>query len=150
MSRVESWGGTGVLVVDPDGDVIGGREARDLMAEAFGEGATMVAIPADQLEPAFFDLRSGVAGDILQVSVNYRMRLAIVGDLPEPAASSTRSRHSSASPTPGHSTGSWRHWMRCESGSEARVPGPRLRETPGAHCRSRTLPSATWSTSVAG
>ena len=88
MSRLASWGGTGVLVVDPGGDVIGGRGARDLMAEAFGEGATMVAVPADQLEPAFFDLRSGVAGDILQVSVNYRMRLAIVGDLPEPAASS--------------------------------------------------------------
>jgi hypothetical protein len=88
MSTVESWGGIAVLVVEPGGGVIGGREARDLMAEAFGDGATMVAIPAGRLDPAFFDLRSGFAGDILQVSVNYRMRLAIVGDLPEPAASS--------------------------------------------------------------
>ena len=89
MSRVESWGGTRVLVVEPDGAVIGGREARDLVAEAFVEGATMVAIPAGRLEPAFFDLRSGVAGDLLQVSATYRTRLAIVGELPEPAASST-------------------------------------------------------------
>jgi hypothetical protein len=88
MSRVESWGGSRVLVVEPDGVVINGREARDLMAEAFGEGASMVAIPAARLEPAFFDLRSGVAGDILQVSVIYRIRLAIVGERPEPAASS--------------------------------------------------------------
>jgi hypothetical protein len=88
MSRVESWGGTRVLVVEPDGVVIGGREARDLMAEAFGAGASMVAIPVARLEPAFFDLRSGVAGDILQVSVTYRIRLAIVGELPGPASSS--------------------------------------------------------------
>jgi hypothetical protein len=88
MSTIESWGGTRVLVAEPEGVVIGGREARDLVAEAFGEGATMVAIPVGRLEPAFFDLRSGLAGDILQVSVNYRTRLAIVGELPEPAASS--------------------------------------------------------------
>jgi hypothetical protein len=88
MSRVESWGGTAVLVVDAGGDPIDGREARDLMAEAFGEGAAMVAISVGRLEPAFFDLRSGVAGDILQVSATYRMRLAIIGNLPAPAASS--------------------------------------------------------------
>jgi hypothetical protein len=88
MSKVESWGGAGVLVVEPEGVVIGGRAARDLVAEAFGMGATMVAIPVGRLEPAFFDLRSGVAGDILQVSATYRIRLAIVGELPEPAASS--------------------------------------------------------------
>ena len=85
---MESWGGTGVLVVEPEGGVIGGREARDLMAEALATDATMVAIPVARLEPAFFDLRSGVAGDILQVSAIYRIRLAIVGELPEPAASS--------------------------------------------------------------
>jgi hypothetical protein len=88
MSSAESWGGTSVWVVEPDGVVIRGREARDLMAEAFGEGATMVAIPVGRLEHAFFDLRTGVAGDILQVSATYRTRLAIVGELPEPARSS--------------------------------------------------------------
>ena len=88
MSRVESWGGTAVLVVDAGGDPIDGRAARDLVAEAFAAGATMLAIPVGRLEPAFFDLRSGVAGDILQVSATYRTRLAIVGELPKPAASS--------------------------------------------------------------
>ena len=32
------------------------------------------------LAPAFFDLKTGLAGDVLQKFSNYRMRLAIVGD----------------------------------------------------------------------
>jgi hypothetical protein len=88
MSRLERWGGTGVLVVEVADAVVDGRGVRDLGAEAYGAGASMLALPVDRLEPAFFDLRSGVAGDILQASVTYRFRLAIVGDLPEPAASS--------------------------------------------------------------
>lgn len=37
-------------------------------------------IHAKTLDPAFFNLRSGLAGDILQKVVNYRLRVAIVGD----------------------------------------------------------------------
>jgi hypothetical protein len=88
MAAVEEWGPTTVLVVDADGPPIGGPGIRDLAAEAFGAGATRLVIPAQRLEPAFFDLRSGVAGDVLQVSSTYRMPIVIVGDLPEPAASS--------------------------------------------------------------
>ena len=88
MSRVESWGGIDVLVVEQDDGVVDGRAARDRIGEAFMTGAAIVAIPVDRLEPAFFDLRSGVAGDILGVSATYRSRLAIIGELPEPAASS--------------------------------------------------------------
>jgi hypothetical protein len=88
MSTMESWGGVDVLVVGADDGVVDGRGARDLIGEAFMTGAAMVAIPVGQLEPAFFDLRSGIAGDILGVSATYRSRLAIIGELPEPAASS--------------------------------------------------------------
>ena len=85
---LEEWGGTTVFLVAAHGASIGGREARDLLAEASGADATLVAVPVGRLEPAFFDLRTGVAGDILQVSAVYRKRIAIVGELPEPAASS--------------------------------------------------------------
>jgi hypothetical protein len=85
---LEAWGGRAVFVAPADDSPIGGREARDLLSEASVAGAGMVAIPAARLEPAFFDLRSGVAGDILQVSATYQMPLAIVGEVPEPAASS--------------------------------------------------------------
>jgi hypothetical protein len=88
MSTVESWGGVEVLVVGEEDGVVDGRAARDLIGEAFMTGAAMVAIPVARLEPGFFDLRSGVAGDILGVSATYRSRLAIIGELPEPAASS--------------------------------------------------------------
>lgn len=37
-------------------------------------------IHAQNLDPSFFDLRSGLAGDILQKVVNYRLRMCIVGD----------------------------------------------------------------------
>lgn len=37
-------------------------------------------IQAETFDPSFFDLRSGLAGEILQKVVNYRLRLGIVGD----------------------------------------------------------------------
>ncbi|HCM60508.1 MAG TPA: hypothetical protein DIS74_09080 [Bacteroidales bacterium] len=37
-------------------------------------------IHADSFAAGFFDLRTGLAGEILQKLSNYRMRLAIVGD----------------------------------------------------------------------
>jgi hypothetical protein len=88
MATLRTLGGTLVLVVDAEDDVVGGQAARDLLGEAFVADAAWVAVPAGRLDPAFFDLRSGVAGDLLQLSVNYRARLAVIGELPEPAASS--------------------------------------------------------------
>ena len=43
--------------------------------------ATFVVIPADRLALDFFQLRTGLAGEILQKFVNYGLRLAIIGDL---------------------------------------------------------------------
>jgi hypothetical protein len=86
MSKIESWGGVTVMVVGPEDVIVDGRGARDLVGEAFITGASMVAVPVERLEPAFWDLRSGVAGDVLQVSATYRIRFAIVGEVPEPAA----------------------------------------------------------------
>jgi len=39
-----------------------------------------IAIRQESLSETFYDLRSGLAGEILQKVVNYRMKLAIVGD----------------------------------------------------------------------
>jgi hypothetical protein len=38
-----------------------------------------IIIKEKNLAPDFFNLKSGLAGDILQKCVNYRMKLAIVG-----------------------------------------------------------------------
>lgn len=57
------------------------RDALDLIGEAWGRGATWVAVPVERLHEDFFSLRTGVAGEIAQKFVNYRLGLAIVGDI---------------------------------------------------------------------
>ena len=56
------------------------QDALDLMAEARYLGSDCLILAAENLDPAFFDLKTRLAGEILQKFSNYRMRLAIVGD----------------------------------------------------------------------
>src|SRR5580765_1155942 len=56
-------------------------DGRDLLFAAAAKGADWVAIHEANIAPKFFDLRSGLAGEVLQKFVNYRGRLAIVGDI---------------------------------------------------------------------
>ena len=73
--------GVAVLVCDPDGPPIATeRDALDLIGAAF-LGATVVAVPAERLDPGFFTLGTRFAGEVMQKFVNYRLRLAIVGDI---------------------------------------------------------------------
>lgn len=44
------------------------------------EGAKAVVIDKAILSEAFFDLRTGLAGEVLQKFTNYNMKLAIIGD----------------------------------------------------------------------
>ena len=88
MSTLEPVGGSTVLVVDEAGPPLDGRTFRDLVGDAMGEGATMLAVPVGRLPASFWDLASGLAGDLLQVSVNYGVRLAVIGELPEAATGS--------------------------------------------------------------
>lgn len=55
------------------------EEAVDLLGNASFQGARKVIIQSIHVHPDFFELRSGLAGDILQKFSNYRMKLAIVG-----------------------------------------------------------------------
>ena len=71
-----------ILWVAADGEPISTeRDATDLIGDAWGAEATTVAVPVARLDPRFFDLRSGVAGAIAQKLVNYRIRLAVIGDV---------------------------------------------------------------------
>jgi len=57
------------------------QSALDLMATVrYETDADRVILPKSALDERFFALGSGLAGDVLQKFVNYRMRLAIVGD----------------------------------------------------------------------
>jgi hypothetical protein len=64
----------GVITVGSAEDVV------DILGNASFVNCMSVIIHADSFAAGFFDLRTGLAGEILQKFSNYRMRLAIVGD----------------------------------------------------------------------
>ena len=66
------------------------QDALDIMANSRYQGAGSVIIYEHQLIPEFFDLKSGVAGEILQKFSNYKMKLAIVGDFSKYGSKSLR------------------------------------------------------------
>jgi len=55
-------------------------DATDVMGEAYHAGAEALILHQHQLHPDFFELKTRLAGEILQKFSNYRMKLAIVGD----------------------------------------------------------------------
>ncbi|WP_405677180.1 DUF4180 domain-containing protein [Streptomyces sp. NBC_01511] len=74
--------GVQVLVCDADGAPIATeQDALDQLVGAAFQGAELIAVPAGRFDDSFYDLSSGVAGAILQKLANYRLRLAVVGDI---------------------------------------------------------------------
>jgi hypothetical protein len=56
------------------------EDALQLMGDAYYNGFDRLIVRVEQLHPDFFDLCTGLAGEILQKFAQYRMGLAIVGD----------------------------------------------------------------------
>lgn len=56
------------------------QDALGLLANCHYQGINKIIIRETNLPPAFFDLKTGMAGEILQKFSNYRGTLAIVGD----------------------------------------------------------------------
>lgn len=52
----------------------------DLLGNLYYQGFDKIIIHEKNIAPDFFDLKSGIAGEILQKFSTYRVRLAIVGD----------------------------------------------------------------------
>lgn len=52
----------------------------DIMADARYNGSGIILLHARSLPEGFLDLRTGIAGEVLQKFSNYRMKLAIIGD----------------------------------------------------------------------
>ncbi|KAF1007300.1 MAG: hypothetical protein GAK28_01939 [Luteibacter sp.] len=63
-------------------------DGSELLALALGEQADLLVLPAARLGKDFLSLRTGVAGAVVQKFVNYRVHLAVVGDLAEALARS--------------------------------------------------------------
>lgn len=74
--------GVPVLVCAADGPPVATeQEALDQLIGGAFYRTDIVAVPVERLDAGFFDLRSGLAGAIMQKFVNYRVRLVVLGDL---------------------------------------------------------------------
>jgi hypothetical protein len=90
--EMQQRAGVPVLVCDPAGPPIATeQDALDLIGAAF-LGAQVVAVPANRLDDRFFSLGTRFAGDVMQKFVNYRLRLAVVGDISTQLAGSSALR----------------------------------------------------------
>ncbi|MCS0602607.1 DUF4180 domain-containing protein [Streptomyces sp. LP11] len=85
--------GTRVLRCAPEGPPLDGeRAALDLIGDAMGHDAQLVALPVRRVADDFFRLRSGVAGAAVQKFATYRLRLAVIGDISRHVAESAALR----------------------------------------------------------
>lgn len=81
--RVAEVAATAVAIADL-------RDAVDMVGNAALQGFEAVVLRQEQLPAAFFDLSTGLAGDVLQKFANYRLRVAIVGGFAEGGSESLR------------------------------------------------------------
>jgi Domain of unknown function (DUF4180) len=56
------------------------EDGLDLLGNLYYQGFDRIVINEKNITQDFFDLKTGMAGEILQKFSNYRVRLAIVGD----------------------------------------------------------------------
>lgn len=91
--RIDEKNGIRVLILAAEGPAVSTPDdAADLVGGAWARSATVVAVPVERLDPSFFDLSSGLAGELAQTFANYRLRLAIVGDIAGHVEASTALR----------------------------------------------------------
>lgn len=64
------------------GDVIisSAEDGLELLGNLYYQDFDRIILHEQNITPEFFDLKNGIAGEILQKFSNYRVRLAIVGD----------------------------------------------------------------------
>ena len=91
--RIDDSSGIRVLHLEAEGEPISTPDdASDLVGTAWSHQATTIAVPVERLDPEFFRLRSGIAGEITQKFVNYHLRFAVIGDITKPVGKSTAMR----------------------------------------------------------
>jgi hypothetical protein len=56
------------------------EDGLDLLGSLYYQGFDRIILHEQNITPAFFDLKTGIAGEVLQKFSTYRVRLAIVGD----------------------------------------------------------------------
>lgn len=79
---IVNMGGRRVIICSPEGRILDSEgEAVAFMSEAWAQDASVLAIPVSRISERFFQLRTGLAGAIVQKFVNYRLQLVVLGDI---------------------------------------------------------------------
>ena len=82
--------GVPIALLDEHGPKLAAdRDVTDLFGELWEHKPDVVVVPADRLTADFFELRTRVAGEIMQKFANYRLRLVVLGDISDRVAAST-------------------------------------------------------------
>ncbi len=71
---------TKIAKVSPETVINTVQDATDLMGNADYQGVRNIVLEEKNLHAEFFDLKTGLAGEILQKYSNYQMKLAIIGE----------------------------------------------------------------------
>ena len=78
--EILEYGNSKIAKVSAETKINSVQDATDLLGNADYQGASRIIINEMSLDPQFFNLRTGIAGEILQKVSNYHKQLAIVGE----------------------------------------------------------------------
>lgn len=88
-AKIRELQGCRILQYPAEGSPLGNvSSSLELISAARSQRAEMVAVPVERLGEEFFQLKSGIAGEVLQKFVTYQLRVAIVGDIASASAAS--------------------------------------------------------------
>ena len=66
------------------------RDALDVLSECYAGGANGIIIDEKNIIPDFFDLKNGLAGEMLRKFSMYHYKIAIIGDFSDVSSKSLR------------------------------------------------------------
>jgi GTPase SAR1 family protein len=78
--RIVEKNGCKIAVAENIDKINNTQDALDKLVTAYYQGSDSVVFYKENLSDSFFDLRTGLAGEVLQKFSNYNVRLAIVGN----------------------------------------------------------------------
>lgn len=79
---VKEMHGVRILVFGGEGEKLAAApDANMFLSETWAQDATLAVIPVSRLGDDFLDLKTRIAGEVIQKFVNYQIRLAILGDI---------------------------------------------------------------------
>jgi hypothetical protein len=77
-------------VVSDDIEIRNVQDALDILSECYSRRANSIIVNEKNIIPDFFDLKTGLAGEILRKFSMYHFKLAIVGDFSDVSSRSLR------------------------------------------------------------